>query len=957
MSTSTQTVVSDLPEWQQKWYENLQGTGILQRTKGALEDQRAFAAQATGDPNAWAPLRGFADTMRQDVRPWISGAQASLESSVGGWADPLQSAQDFFGLGAQGIGSGSEALARSFGAAAQFPGAYAQLGAAGGIANLMQGQMQGALGTAGAGITGAQDYLTQQNIMLREMPASVRDQLTGAATRFENTLLDLSDTALADAGTSRNQVQDALRQAGGDTTRALQALQAQGVQLDRLPVDARNRLMQAAQSQAAQMRNLDTQALRQAGVTQNQLQDALRQAGGDTNRALQALQAQGVQLDRLPVDARNRLTQAAQAQTTQLRDLDNQALGQAGITQNQLQDALRQAGGDTTRALQSLQAQGVQLDRLPVDARNRLMQAAQSQAARLQGLDQRTFGQTDVAQQQAQEAIARGRGIAGSAADRLLGAGGMYDPSMAQGFMDPFRRDVVEAQQREMQRLADIQRQDIRAQAVGAGAFGGSREAVQQAELTRNLIEQQSRLSAELMSQGYSEAQANSMAAFEAAQQRQLQGASGAGQIGLSAEQLAAQTGLQGGQLGIQGIQQAMQNAQFLAQQGLSAEQIAAQTGLSAQQIQQAGIMGGGQLGQSMAQLGAQTQLAGGQMGMQALQQAMQNAQFLAQQGLSAEQIAAQTGLSAQQIQQAGIMGGGQLGQSMGQLGTQAQLAGGQMGMQALQQAMQNAQFLAQQGLSAEQIAAQTGLSAQQIQQAGIMGGGQLGQSMGQLGIQGAATGGQFGQQGVQQAMQAAQFLAQQGLSAEQIASQTGLSAAQIEQAGANMYGQFGLSLGQLGMQGAQLTGQQADLMRQLALGQGALGAQEAEIFRQGGLGFGALGEQLGMLGGRQLQAADVFSTLGGRDINRQLGMGEYHRGVAQQGFDTTFDNQMRQWSMPVQTLQWEADILRGVPSGQTTMTQFSHPTQGWGTQAAAAGITALGMLGGSGGGFGFGSS
>ena len=41
--------------------------------------------------------------------------------------------------------------------------------------------------------------------------------------------------------------------------------------------------------------------------------------------------------------------------------------------------------------------------------------------------------------------------------------------------MSPFMQNVVDIQKREAQRDADIRRQQLAAQAVGARAFGGSR--------------------------------------------------------------------------------------------------------------------------------------------------------------------------------------------------------------------------------------------------------------------------------------------------------------------------------------------------------------------------------------------------------------------------------------------------------------------------------------------------
>lgn len=383
-----------------------------------------------------------------------------------------------------------------------------------------------------------------------------------------------------------------------------------------------------------------------------------------------------------------------------------QVPGQEFAAQQQAQQALAGAGFGTQEAIQRLggaDAAGImgmvqqqladqqaRLGGMPDQTRTALQQALQPAQA-LTGFGQAGLGETAAAQAQTQDAIARARGIAGQAAGQLLGAGSMYDPSMAQGFMDPFQRDVIEAEQREMQRLADIQRQGIRAQAVGAGAFGGSREAVQQAELTRGLIDQQARLSAQLSSQGFTQAQQQAQAAFEAAQQRQLAGAGQAGQIGLSAEQLAAQTGLAGGQLGLAGLQQAMGAASQLAQMGMTAEQIAAQTGLSVEQARQAATGMAGQMGLSQAQLqqaaaGQMGQLSQsmGQLGLAGAQQQLAGADLMRQLGLSQAQIAGQeAGIGAELG--AGLTG---VGSEFGGLGIR-QAQAGQIGSGLLGQDVQ----------------------------------------------------------------------------------------------------------------------------------------------------------------------------------------------------------------------------------------------------------------------------
>jgi hypothetical protein len=166
----------------------------------------------------------------------------------------------------------------------------------------------------------------------------------------------------------------------------------------------------------------------------------------------------------------------------------------------------------------------------------------------------------------------------------------MYDPNMVGQFMDPFVQQVIQTQAQEAQRQADIQRQGISAQAVGQGAFGGSRDALQQSELTRNLMDQQARMSAGLLSQGFGQAQQSSMAAFEDAMRRQQGAATTSGQLAQSM-----------GQLGLSGAQQTLAGADLFRQLGLSQGQLAGQ---EADIARQAGL-GMGSMGEQFGALGS----------------------------------------------------------------------------------------------------------------------------------------------------------------------------------------------------------------------------------------------------------------------------------------------------------------------------------------------------------------
>jgi hypothetical protein len=142
------------------------------------------------------------------------------------------------------------------------------------------------------------------------------------------------------------------------------------------------------------------------------------------------------------------------------------------------------------------------------------------------------------------------QGIAG-----LRGTGGQFDPSGIGGFMDPFTQSVIDAQQAEIARLGEQQKIAARDQAVRSGAFGGSRGAIAQAEIGRNVLQQQARTGAELRSQGFQQARQAAQQAFEQAQARRQQAAQLTGQLGQAGAQTALSAAQQAGQLGLSGAQ------------------------------------------------------------------------------------------------------------------------------------------------------------------------------------------------------------------------------------------------------------------------------------------------------------------------------------------------------------------------------------------------------------------
>ena len=172
-------------------------------------------------------------------------------------------------------------------------------------------------------------------------------------------------------------------------------------------------------------------------------------------------------------------------------------------------------------------------------------------------------------------------------------------------YMSPYMQNVVDIQQREAQRQADIAGTQRGAQAARSGAFGGSRAGLLEAEAARNLALQKG----DIQAQGQQSAFQNAQQQFNTQQQRDLQAqlanqgmGFNVGQQNLNAllgvQQLGAGQNLQAqlaNQQALQAAQQAReQSRQFGANYGMQG----LQTGLSA--AGQLGQLGGQQFAQGM---------------------------------------------------------------------------------------------------------------------------------------------------------------------------------------------------------------------------------------------------------------------------------------------------------------------------------------------------------------------
>ena len=126
------------------------------------------------------------------------------------------------------------------------------------------------------------------------------------------------------------------------------------------------------------------------------------------------------------------------------------------------------------------------------------------------------------------------------------------DPTRFGAYMSPYQQQVTDMQIQAAQRQADIARTQRGAQAARAGAFGGARQAIENAEANRALQSQIGNIQAQGLQSAYNQALGN------IGQQAQF-GLQGAG-VGLQGTQLGlgalGQTGQLAGQLGQLGTQQ-----------------------------------------------------------------------------------------------------------------------------------------------------------------------------------------------------------------------------------------------------------------------------------------------------------------------------------------------------------------------------------------------------------------
>jgi hypothetical protein len=278
--------------------------------------------------------------------------------------------------------------------------------------------------------------------------------------------------------------------------------------------------------------------------------------------------------------------------------------------------------------------------------------------------------------------------------NQMKGPKSWTDQGTAAKYMSPYQQNVTDIQKRESNRDYQKELNNLNAQSVQAGAFGGSRQAIQQSEAARN----QAMLLNDIQAKGQQEAYASGMGQFTNEQGQQLT----AGQANLSAAQ---QTTLANQAASIQAM---------MANQGMdyntALQNLQAQMGIQ-------GTQAGNDLQAALAN--QQTQQQTQSTNMAAQNQA--NQQLTAQQ-LAAQQANQQAGLTANQQGIGALQGVGQNASGLTSTGTAQNQAGLEI-LGAQGKIVQAEQNLSQQGVTNNQQTALNALNATNQINAGVLAG------------------------------------------------------------------------------------------------------------------------------------------------------------------------------------------------------------------------------------------
>ena len=309
---------------------------------------------------------------------------------------------------------------------------------------------------------------------------------------------------------------------------------------------------------------------------------------------------------------------------------------------------------------------GAQVERTPAYGGATVERTAGPQFAKIG--DMQTYGGATI------DPIERARAARLGAAERMQGVGAVQaaqapsqiavDQLRTQDisqYMNPYQQQVIEAGQADIERQRQLASENLAAQAQKAGAFGGSRQAVQEGVLAGEALRQAGQLSAQQRQAGFQQAVESgkfdigqTQAARTMASQQEFQ----ASQLGQQAREAAAAREQAARAGNMQAANQFAQQQAQLEQQATLANQAAFNTRAQAQAqlTQQAGLASMQAVNQRTMQQAAFEQQAAMAAAAQEAARASQQAGLTQQAGLAgASQAAARASQQAGLTQQAGL--------------------------------------------------------------------------------------------------------------------------------------------------------------------------------------------------------------------------------------------------------------------------------------------------------------
>ena len=500
-----------------------------------------------------------------------------------------------------------------------------------------------------------------------------------------------------------------------------------------------------------------------------------------------------------------------------------------------------------------------------------------------------------------------------------------FTTAAAQAGMSPYMQSVVAIQQREAQRQADIAGTERSAKAVQAGAFGGSRQAIMDAEAARNLEQQKGDIQAQGSQKAYEDAQQQ----FN--QQEQLR---------LTAQQSNQQTGLQAALANMSSRQQAsVQNQAAINQsKGMSA-QMAMQAAIQNQQtkLQQKQSNQRGRLETQALSEGNRQQLqvenlrnrqqteltnvanqlmAEGASRTQAIQIATTNLQDKFQRQSANQQAKLQVqALGSGNRQQLQMLNVQNMQQSAITNEANALMREGATRQQAIQIATQNQQ----QRFNREANNQQANLQVQALGSGNLQ----------QLTLQNLQNMQQSNMSDADRRFQALMMSKNQAFEADKTNIGNEFTRNQLDQAARYRTQEFGA--------GQDLTAQQYNLTNKFER------ERAAEASRQYGADYGYRGSMGAVQGAGQL--ANIGQNIYGQDVNNinyMRDIGQQHQNFNQRTNDVNYQNFQDQRNFPYQEIEFERNMISGIGNSMTSKRMYESSPSMF-NQVVGAGAAYLG--------------